>query len=170
MIEDKEKMIVTETQPQGVSYDPIAHAHERTDIDARSILMSIAILGGVCIAVALAMWGMFHVLAASAEKRDVAPSPVADRNIIPPEPRLQAEPRLDMQEMRAHTDSVINSYGWVDRRSGVVRIPIDKAIDMVVAKGLHRPAPKSVSPGADTAAGRTPMRSELKSIDSGKAR
>jgi hypothetical protein len=58
----------------------------------------------------------------------------------------------------------------VDRRSGVVRIPIDRAIDMVVAKGLHPPAPKSVSPGADTAAGRTPMRSELKSIDSGDVR
>ena len=60
-------------------------------------------------------------------------------------------------------DSVLNHYGWVDPERGVVRIPIDRAIDVIATRGLPRftaSAPPSVgstpdarNPG-DTAPGR----------------
>jgi hypothetical protein len=38
-------------------------------------------------------------------------------------------------------DATLNSYAWVDRAAGIVRIPIDQAMDLVAASGLPvRPA------------------------------
>jgi hypothetical protein len=54
----------------------------------------------------------------------------------PPGPRLQVAPAKDLDEVRATEDSVLNSYGWVVPNAGVVRIPIDRAIELVVQRGL----------------------------------
>lgn len=44
-------------------------------------------------------------------------------------------------------EAVLNSYGWVDRKAGIARIPINRAIAIVAAKGLpSRPTP---TPPAD---------------------
>ena len=55
---------------------------------------------------------------------------------MPPEPRLQTNPREDLRALRAREDAVLNSYGWVDKTAGVVRIPIDEAIKLTVQRGL----------------------------------
>lgn len=54
----------------------------------------------------------------------------------PPEPRLQANPRIELQEMRAEEDAVLQTYGWVDRDKGIARMPIDEAMMIVVERGL----------------------------------
>ena len=64
---------------------------------------------------------------------------------LPPAPRLQANPRLELQEMRAEENAVLQSYGWVDRDQGVARMPIDEAMKIVVQRGL---------PARDSGAGR----------------
>jgi hypothetical protein len=33
-------------------------------------------------------------------------------------------------------DHILNTYAWVDKQNGVVRVPIDRAIDLLAAKGL----------------------------------
>jgi hypothetical protein len=55
---------------------------------------------------------------------------------VPPEPRLQTNPREDLRALRAREDAILNSYGWVDKKAGVVRIPIDEAIKLTVKRGL----------------------------------
>ena len=35
-----------------------------------------------------------------------------------------------LEDLRAHEDSVLTSYGWVDRDRGIVRIPIDRAMEL----------------------------------------
>jgi hypothetical protein len=55
---------------------------------------------------------------------------------VPPEPRLQTNPRQDLADLRAKEDETLNSYGWVDRNAGVVRIPIDEAITLTLQRGL----------------------------------
>jgi hypothetical protein len=55
---------------------------------------------------------------------------------LPPEPRLQTDPRDDMANLRRSEDDVLDSYGWVDRNAGVVRIPIERAMTLVVERGL----------------------------------
>jgi hypothetical protein len=70
-----------------------------------------------------------------------------DARKLPPEPRLQSAPVLDLREMRAAEDEILNGYGWVDEQKGTVRIPIGRAIDLLAARGL--PArPQNQTPAA----------------------
>jgi len=41
-----------------------------------------------------------------------------------------------LRDLRRTEDAALSSYGWVDRQTGVVRIPIDRAIDLVAEKGI----------------------------------
>ncbi len=55
---------------------------------------------------------------------------------LPPAPALETNPVQDLQAIRGAEDQVLNSYGWVDREKGVVRIPIARAIDLLTQRGL----------------------------------
>jgi len=39
-------------------------------------------------------------------------------------------PKID--DLHAHEKQVLNSYGWVDRQKGIVHIPIDQAMELMV--------------------------------------
>jgi len=41
-----------------------------------------------------------------------------------------------MQEMLRAENAQLQSYGWVDRSIGMVRMPIDRAMELVVEQGL----------------------------------
>jgi hypothetical protein len=51
-------------------------------------------------------------------------------------PRLQVSPPMDLRAFREREDAQLHSYGWVDRSSGIVRIPIERAMDLLLEKGL----------------------------------
>jgi hypothetical protein len=42
-----------------------------------------------------------------------------------------------LRELRRGEEKTLASYDWVDPKSGVVRIPIDRAIDLVADKGVR---------------------------------
>jgi hypothetical protein len=41
-----------------------------------------------------------------------------------------------MRRLRAADEAILNSYGWVDEEAGVVRIPIDRAMELTLERGL----------------------------------
>lgn len=51
-------------------------------------------------------------------------------------PQLQIMPAMDLSNFRAREETELNSYGWIDRTAGVVRIPIGRAIDLLLERGL----------------------------------
>ena len=53
-----------------------------------------------------------------------------------PKPVLEYNERIQFTPEVAKEDQILGSYDWVDQNSGVVRIPIDKAIDIVAERGL----------------------------------
>jgi len=62
---------------------------------------------------------------------------------LPPTPVLQANPAVDMQRFRAEEQRKVSTYGWVDERRGIVRVPVERAMEMVAQRGLPQwpPAP-----------------------------
>jgi hypothetical protein len=64
---------------------------------------------------------------------------------LPPAPRLQVTPRQDLRDLRAREDQLLNSYQWVDRSAGIVRIPIAEAMRLTLERGL--PVRQSPEPG-----------------------
>ena len=55
---------------------------------------------------------------------------------LPPEPRLQTNPRQDLRDLRSAEDAALTSYGWVDKSAGIARIPIGEAMKLTVERGL----------------------------------
>jgi hypothetical protein len=64
--------------------------------------------------------------------------PAAENNAgLFPKPRLQVDSQSDLNQMQARDREVLNSYAWIDRDTGVVRIPIERAMDLVAERGLE---------------------------------
>jgi hypothetical protein len=63
--------------------------------------------------------------------------PDVDRTlrIVPPGPRLQTNPEAELQEFRAEEEKRLNTYGWIDKRKGIVHIPIEEAMKKLARTG-----------------------------------
>ena len=86
-------------------------------------------------------------------------SPAQDARQLPPEPRLEETPMTDLQEMRAAEDKVLHNYAWLDQANGIVRIPIDRAMDLIAERGL--PTRKENGPQSAAAEVTVPTASAL---------
>jgi hypothetical protein len=53
-----------------------------------------------------------------------------------PEPRLEKSERSELREFIENEDRKLATYNWIDKDKGVVRIPIDHAIELIVQRGL----------------------------------
>ena len=118
------------------------------ELDVRAILVFGAVLALLVAAALAAMWILTVVLKDRAVEADPRQSPIAEVNAhrLPPEPRLQAKPPLDMKALRAQEETELHSYGWVDEKAGVARIPIDRAMEILVAKAARPPAKRTLRP------------------------
>ena len=76
----------------------------------------------------------------------------------PPSPNLQTQPFKDVYQLRQGENEKLTSYGWVDKDGGVTRIPIDRAMEVMLQRGF--PARADGGNGAerraqDSSSGRT---------------
>jgi hypothetical protein len=120
--------------PRKAEHTP--RGHEERDVQLRPLIisgMSLAILAGLSL---FAMWLLFDYFAALRARLEGAPSPVFEARRPPPEPRLEVSPQQDLRQIRAADMAVLSSYGWVDRQAGIVRIPIERAIELLAEHGL----------------------------------
>jgi hypothetical protein len=117
--------------------NPDVH-HEESDVNIRGVLAFAAGLIVVAIVVHIAMWVLFRFFDAREARRQVIDYPLAvqQENRLPPEPRLQTNPREDLREFRSAEQDLLTTYGWVDKNAGVVRIPIDEAMKLTLQRGL----------------------------------
>jgi hypothetical protein len=117
--------------------NPEVH-HEESDVNIRGIFAFAAALVVVAVVVHVAMWLLLRFFDVRADRQDRINYPLAieQERRLPPEPRLQTNPREDLQNLRTSEDDILTSYGWVDRNAGVVRIPIDEAIKLTLQRGL----------------------------------
>jgi hypothetical protein len=115
-------------------------SHERSDVSTRGV----AVFGlGLLIVALLVHFGVYWLVAYYQRNLGTAaPAPPGAGSEEPaPVPRLQVSPPADLAEMRAAEAKTLESYGWVDRQRKIVRIPIERAMDLLAEKGL--PARKS---------------------------
>lgn len=53
-----------------------------------------------------------------------------------PAPQLETDERTQLNTIRLGEEDTLSTYGWVDQKAGVVRIPIDRAMDILAQRGL----------------------------------
>lgn len=126
--------------PRGGRPDPevMQAGHETAEVRARPIAIFSIGLVIVVVLVGLFLVWWFRVLA-DRESRSSPPLSAleaAGRDRLPPAPRLQVEPLRDYQAFRTGEDSLLGNYGWVDPDSGLVRIPIESAMERLAGRGL----------------------------------
>ncbi|HVX67470.1 MAG TPA: hypothetical protein VHA11_12745, partial [Bryobacteraceae bacterium] len=117
-------------------------AFEHQDVNSRGVLIfliSLFIALGVAIGIAWMLFMGFSVF------RPEATSPLPKREQMPPEPRVQVHPLRDIYQLRKREASILNSYGWVQQETGIARIPIERAMDLLAERGL--PARTGADPG-----------------------
>ena len=125
-----------------------AVAHEQTDADTHAITQFGIALVLIVVLSQLGLWWLFNTFTRRESKLSPQVTALvrAQAPTEPPEPRLQANPQADLRTMREKEETILNHYGWVDAGRGVVRIPIDRALELVAERGL--PQFKATAPTA----------------------
>jgi hypothetical protein len=123
--------------------------YERQDLQTSSILyFLLIILVGTAICMGV-LRGVFVYLDHREKTSQPAVSPLITnipsdtRHIAPgypqsafPNPKLEEDERGQLNAIITNEDNELYSYGWVDEKAGTVHIPIDRAMELLVQRGL----------------------------------
>jgi hypothetical protein len=130
-----------------VRRDEQTEAFERSDVNPTGVMVFfVALLALVGVALVV-LWWLYGAFAADLRLAEPSPAPRATQ--LPPEPRIQQAPAMDLIERREREDAILNTYGWVNRETGAARIPIDRAMQLLAERGL--PARSDAGPGPTVA-------------------
>jgi len=115
-------------------------AAEPDYVSARTVV-GFAVILTLVTAVAMGlMAALFHSFQTRAQQRDAASIERAGletrRGASPPAPRLQVYPVRHGQAFREAEAVRLNGYGWMARSTGAVHIPIERAMDLIVERGV----------------------------------
>lgn len=130
-----------------------AESFEHEDLSPLGVFYFLAGLAIVGIAIYFILVGMYRYLDAYDRNHQPPMNPMAvttgvNPNVMTrgqiqqqidktfPKPVLEYSERTQFIREVAKQDNTLESYDWVDQKSGIVRIPIEQAIDLVAQRGL----------------------------------
>ncbi len=107
--------------------------HETTDVNVWAVGKFAIGLVIVCV-VSIAL--LFGLLKFFQSREETSVANTVEPTKLFPEPQLQKTPIADLKAIRAQEDKLLNGYAWVDQPKGVVRIPVERAIEVLAKRGL----------------------------------
>jgi hypothetical protein len=126
-----------------VQHDPNSPINESvtfepTDVATRPIAVSVALLAVFTLVFTAAGHLVYFGLAERERASSPEPSPLAEQYAAkaPPEPRLQIHPKTDLEALHASEDKTLYGWGWEDKEKGTAHVPIERAMQLLVAKNL----------------------------------
>ena len=119
--------------------------HETRDAEIGPLALTALGLALMVAVVGVLIYGILQYLethpATTARSNPMA----AEESQIPPSPRLEEHPAIEIQQLRAQEDHILSTYGWMDKKTGIVRIPIERAMELQLERGFptrkERPKP-----------------------------
>jgi hypothetical protein len=137
--------------------------YERSDIGVAGVLYFLAGLGVAGLLAYFVVVGLYSYLEKRSEAEQVPVSPLvtnapADTRHVPkdypqdafPNPKLEEDERGQLNGIRLKEEQTLSTYDYIDKQAGTVRIPIDRAIDLIAQRGL--PVHAQAAPGSAPAA------------------
>lgn len=118
------------------SHEPVS-GHETRDASVKAVVWTMGFLALGAAAVCMLVYGIFWYLA-DHPLTVAPPNPMAEteKQQFPPEPRIQVHPTIELKDLRAQEDQILSTYGWTDKKAGIVRIPIDRAMQLQLERGF----------------------------------
>ena len=137
---------------------PPGSGHEHTDANVWIIVKFglWLVISAIVIHVGL---GFLFALFVKQSEETVVEFPLAGQeHRLPAAPRLQQFPENEFHDFRLREEAVLHQYGWVNKDTGVVRMPIEQAMRLAVERGLPAtaaqapaPAPPAAEPAVEAA-------------------
>jgi hypothetical protein len=132
-MDDQDCAGATDRQAAAPPYE--MRGYETRDANTRGVLGFLAVLFVVLILVLFGTWRLFRFYAVA--DRSAAPaSYFANERQIPASPDLEVNGPEDFQNIYAKQQQELDTYAWQDRKARIVRIPIERAMDLLLEKGL----------------------------------
>jgi len=121
---------------------------ETRDVSVPGLLFFLFGVGVFLAITSVAVIGLFAHYRKTNQPRAVVEQLFGTTRPLPPPPRIQATPGYDIQEYRDTENKFLNGAGWIDQKNGVARIPIDRAMELLLQQGLPVAAQASAGKGA----------------------
>ncbi|HTR23842.1 MAG TPA: hypothetical protein VMI10_07645 [Terriglobales bacterium] len=145
-------------------------SYERQDLSPRGIFYFLIGLSLLIVVIYFIVYGIYGFLDKVNKENQATMSPMvapqADTRAVGPsniqafpEPRLEESERTELRTFIEDEDSKLATYNWVDKDKGIVQIPIERAMDLVVERGLPV-RPQSQSSAAQQATQRESQQKE----------
>ena len=125
---------MAEPNPPSMQDNPDVR-HEHSDVSIRGIVIFAAGLLVAAIVIHIGLYGLLEFYRAESPPPVPVVAAPGAREQIPP-PRLQISPRGEMAEMRAAQERQLATYGWVSKEKQIIRVPIERAMELLVQRGL----------------------------------
>lgn len=109
---------------------------ERRDTHVRAVFLFAAGLAALCVFALFTTSWVFDDLRDATALEQEPPHPLAIPGTLPPGPNLQANPNRDYADYARQQREGVESYGWVDPAMGIVRVPVERALELVLEEGL----------------------------------
>jgi hypothetical protein len=123
---------------------PSSPGYETRDANVRGVFGFLTALSVVLAVASILCWGLFKYY--SAGRASLTPtSPFSNIRQLPAGPQLQVNPRQDLLNFRAQQEHSLESYSWESKEDGTVRVPIERAMEILLKRGLP------VAPSASSA-------------------
>ena len=110
---------------------------EGDGVNYRGIVVFVAILAVttfICQGIVVGMFKYFDKQAVDAgPKRAVMSAPAGT---MPPPPNLLTNEPANLLNFREHEAEVLETYAWQDKNAGVVRLPIERAKEILLERGF----------------------------------
>jgi hypothetical protein len=119
---------------------PPGAKYEHTDIDVNvgyKFALWLAVAMAISVGIVWATFWFFESQSRSANTlAQKYPLAATQQPKAPPLPNLQTQPFKDVYTLRDNENRQLTSYGWVDKDGGVTRIPIDRAMEVMIQRGF----------------------------------
>ena len=137
-------------------FQPPGAAHEHSDANVWIIVKFGLWLAISAVVISAGMGLLFGLFVKQSEETNPQfPLAVGQEERLPAGPRLQQFPANEFVDFRQHEEAILKNYGWVNKESGVVRMPITDAMRLTVERGLPARAPASAAAPVSASANAT---------------
>ena len=119
-----------------IATDSLAAHHEVDDVSLRAILQFAAALVIGSLIVIVILWWLIQIWSAEPAVPRLQVSPTNATPPAAPGPGLDARPAWALDTLVGGEDERLRGYEWQDRDAGTVRIPISRAMEIIVSEGL----------------------------------
>ncbi len=122
-------------EPVKSAESPLAvpQGHERSDVHVRPLAWFLAGLTGLLVVTVVAVVWLFDALLEGAERGDPT-APLVESERVVRDPPLQVSPRGDVESLRKRENAELASVAWVDESQGIVRMPIERAMELAAER------------------------------------